>query len=75
MNLVRKLLEADRATLKLLGLDPFAGRRPMLVRALLYEYRYTDRSARRETGAWWTRRLIDVCLRPVSLTAFARSSQ
>ena len=52
-----KLLEADRATLRLLRFDPFAGRRPRFVRAQYYLYRFTTPAERRETGAWWHREL------------------
>src|SRR5262249_54896955 len=60
LSFVRKLLEDDRATMKLLAHNPFAGHRPRFVRALFYEYRYTNRHARRQTGAWWTRQFIDL---------------
>lgn len=73
MSFVRKLLEDDHATLRLLAHNPLAGRRPQLVRALLYEYRFTDRRERAATGAWWTRRYIDVYLPPVSLATLSRS--
>jgi hypothetical protein len=68
LRFVRKLLEADRATLKLLRRDPFGGKRPTFIRAQLYQYRYTTWEERRETGAWWTRTKLDVYLPPVSLT-------
>ena len=64
---VAKLLEADVATLRLLRVDPFDGRRPRFVRARLYRYRFTTSAERRSTGAWWHRELIDEYLRPVSL--------
>jgi hypothetical protein len=28
---------------------------PRYVRAVLYDYRFTDRASRKETGAWWRR--------------------
>jgi hypothetical protein len=71
MRLIRKLLEGDRATLKLLKHTPFPNR-PKFVRALFYSYRYTDWREKRTTGAWWTRRLIDVYLPPVSLSQLSR---
>src|SRR5438309_5786273 len=54
--LLVKLLQADRPTLGLLRNDPFDGKSPRFVRALLYLYRFTTRMERRETGAWWHRR-------------------
>jgi hypothetical protein len=65
--LLGKLLEADRATLRLLARDPFAGRPPQFVRALLYLYRFTTPRERRETGAWWSRELVGDYVRPVML--------
>lgn len=72
MKLVQKLLENDTQTLKLLRDNPFTDRRPAFIRALFYHYTYADSRARRETGAWWTRRLIDVYLPPVSLSQLRR---
>lgn len=66
-RLITKLLENDAATLSLLGDNPFAGTAPHFVRALFYEYRYTDWHERKQTGAWWKRRLIDEYLPPTSL--------
>jgi hypothetical protein len=58
-NFCVRLLEADAEVLKLLERDPFGGRRPRYLRALLYRYRFSDGAARRE-GLWWTReRLAD----------------
>jgi hypothetical protein len=69
-RLIRKLLENDAPTLKLLRHNPFANSRPTFIRALFYFYRYTDWDERREMGAWWTRRLLDVYLPPTSLDRF-----
>ncbi len=57
-QLVQKLLENDLATLKLLRHNPFPDEPPVYVRALLYEYSFTDRRERRESGAWWKRSLL-----------------
>jgi len=67
MPLLGKLLEADRAVLRLLRADPFAGKRPRFVRARLYLYRFTTSAERRETGAWWHRDLVDEYVPPVAL--------
>lgn len=68
MRLVQKLLENDVQILKLLRDNPFPESRPAFIRALFYEYRYADWREKREAGAWWTRRLIDVYLPPTSLS-------
>jgi hypothetical protein len=64
---VTKLLLADRPTLRLLRHDPFGGEQPRFVRALLYRYRFTTPSERRDTGAWWHRERLGDYLPPVSL--------
>lgn len=72
MKLIQKLLENDRATFKLLRDNPFRDAPPKSVRALFYLYRYTDWCDHRQTGAWWTRDLIDIYLPPVSLADLRR---
>jgi hypothetical protein len=67
VKLVQKLLEGDSATLKLIRGSPFPNARPTFVRALFYQYRYTNRDEKKQTGAWWSRRLVDVYLAPISL--------
>ena len=62
-----RLLEADRATLRLLRHDPFGGTAPRYVRALLYLYRFTTPAERRGEGAWWSRHLVGEYVRPLSL--------
>jgi hypothetical protein len=56
--LLVRLLEGDRAVLRLLGPNPFPDGPPAAVRARLYLYRFTTRAERRETGDWWKRELV-----------------
>jgi hypothetical protein len=63
-RLADKLLENDPTTLKLLRRNPFADQPPDRIRAVLYEYRFTSRSTRRRTGAWWERERIGMYLMP-----------
>lgn len=72
LRFAQRLLAGDAATLRLLGRNPFAEQPPAHLRALLYEYRFTDPAERRDSGAWWTRRLLGVYLPPVSLAALDR---
>jgi hypothetical protein len=67
---LEKLLEGDRATLRLLRRDPFPDAPPIWVRARFYRYRFTTRRQRRQTGAFWTRELAGECVRPVTLRWF-----
>ena len=72
MRLVKRLLEGDRAMLRLMGKNPFPDRPPTWVRALFYEYRYTTWRERQETGAWWSRRLRGEYMHAVRLTALEK---
>ncbi len=53
-----RLLEGSPEVLGLLRHNPFPGAPPRYVRAILYDYRFTDRAARKETGAWWRREAL-----------------
>jgi len=57
-RLLAGLLAGERAVRSLFAVDPFAGRAPGMVRLAVWRYRFTDRAARRATGAWWTRELL-----------------
>lgn len=50
-----RLLQGSPAPLALLRCNPFPDAPPTYVRAVMYEYRFTDRKTRRATGAWWSR--------------------
>jgi hypothetical protein len=52
---LEKLLAASPDVLSLLMTNPFPNQPPRYVRAILYDYRFTDRATRRATGAWWRR--------------------
>ena len=64
-----RLLEDDRATLALLGNNPFPEQPPHFVRALLFRYRFTTWPERRETGAWWVRTYVGEFVPPIRLRA------
>ncbi len=57
-NLLARLLEGSPQVLALIETNPFPDGPPRHVRALRYEYRFTDFAARRATGQWWRRELI-----------------
>src|SRR5229473_3455800 len=54
-NFMVRLLQGSPEVLGLLEKDPFGGAPPKYVRALLFNYGFTDFATRRATGAWWTR--------------------
>lgn len=53
----------------LLRRNPFPRKPARYVRALLYQYHFTDLSTRRRTGQWWRRELRGEYLPPLSLRA------
>jgi hypothetical protein len=64
---VGKLLENDRATLRLLRTNPFPTAPPTHVRARLFRYRFTEWRELRATGNWWRRDEVREFLPPVTL--------
>jgi hypothetical protein len=67
INFVLRLLEGSPEVLRLLHWNPFPDKPPQYVRALLYDYRFTDVAQRRQTGAWWRREVLGLYLPPVTL--------
>ena len=55
VNFVAKLLQNDSSVLSLIRKNPFPGKAPRYVRAVLYEYHFTTPEERKRTGAWWKR--------------------
>jgi len=53
-----RLLEGSPEVLGLLRSNPFPDRAPRFVRAMVYDYRFTDAAERHRSGAWWKRRLL-----------------
>lgn len=72
LRLVKRLLEGDRPTLRLMGKNPFPHQPPAWVRALYYEYRFTTIGEKRDTGAWWSRQLLGEYLQPLSLRTIGK---
>lgn len=67
LRFIKKLLSGDAAMLKLMRVNPFAGQPPAFIRARFYHYRFTNWREKRESGAWWERRLLGEYLQPLSL--------
>lgn len=59
-----RLLAADPATLRLLAHDPFAGERPVWVRARVFRYRYSTWDELRRERVWWVRREVGAIIAP-----------
>jgi hypothetical protein len=54
-RLMLRLIQGEPSVRALLKLNPFQKDQPRNVRAVLYDYRFTTRSERQSTGAWWRR--------------------
>ncbi len=54
-NLLIRLLEGSPDVIALLETNPFPSAPPRYIRAVSYEYHFTDFPSRRATGDWWSR--------------------
>lgn len=67
VNLMVRLLQGSPDVLRLLEKNPFPNGPPLYLRAVLYEYRFTDFDIKRATGAHWQRELKGLYLPVISL--------
>jgi lipase maturation factor 1 len=67
-----RLLEGSPEVLALMENNPFAGAPPKYVRARLYDYRFTTRAERKQTGNWWKREFKREYLPGISLEMLQR---
>ncbi|MCE7079606.1 lipase maturation factor family protein [Streptomyces sp. ST2-7A] len=65
--LIERLLEGDRALLRLLRHNPFPDRPPRWIRARVYRYRFTTRAEHRTTGDHWYREALRDRIPPTTL--------
>jgi hypothetical protein len=72
LNLLARLLQAEPVVLAQLARSPFGNARPVLVRATVFEYKFTDRSTRNKTGNWWSRTQLGTYVPPVTLQDLSR---
>ena len=61
----QRLLEREPSVLSLFARDPFADAPPTAVRAVLWQYWFTDPDTKRRTGAWWRRDLVGTYAPPL----------
>jgi hypothetical protein len=54
-NFLERLLEGSPDVLALLKTNPFPEKPPRFIRAVLYEYHFTNFAKRRVSGDWWER--------------------
>ncbi|MGA8102723.1 MAG: lipase maturation factor family protein [Candidatus Acidiferrales bacterium] len=53
-----RLLKNDAEVLHLFAANPFAGAPPKRIRAVIWQYWFTDIPTKRTTGMWWRRQLL-----------------
>jgi len=66
-NFCERLLQGPPEVLALLAKNPFPEHPPRFIRAQFYNYKFTDFTERRATGAWWKREFIGKYMPVVSL--------
>src|SRR4029079_2775364 len=64
-----RLLQGSPAVLGLLEKNPFPDAPPKYIRAVIYEYHFTDAATKKQTGEWWRRDLLGNYLPGISLRA------
>jgi hypothetical protein len=53
-----RLVAGEPSVLRLFARDPFAGRKPIAVRTVRWQYWFTTPAEKRATGHWWRRSLV-----------------
>jgi hypothetical protein len=66
-RLIQRLLEGSPDVLNLLAKNPFPDKPPRVIRAVVYDYHFSDATRRRDTQAIWTRQLLGGYFPTVSL--------
>jgi hypothetical protein len=64
LNLIWKLLHNDRTTLGLFAGNPFPGKAPRYIRAVVYRYEFAD--PKNSGGYYWKREPLGLWLPPLS---------
>jgi predicted DCC family thiol-disulfide oxidoreductase YuxK len=67
VNFCVRLLQGSPQVLTLLEKNPFPDAPPKYIRAVVYEYHFTDAATRHKTGEWWRRKPVGIYLPVVSL--------
>jgi hypothetical protein len=62
-----KLLQGEPRVLKLMANNPFSDHPPRYVRAVMYDYHFSDAATRAANGAWWVRQPIGLLMQPISI--------
>lgn len=57
-NFLYRLLQGSPEVLKLLRDNPFPNKPPQYIRAVAYDYVFSDYDTKRKTGHWWKRQFV-----------------
>ncbi|HWF10294.1 MAG TPA: lipase maturation factor family protein [Bryobacteraceae bacterium] len=71
LRFMMRLLQGSAPVLDLLDQNPFGGKPPRYIRAVVYDYQFTNFAERRQTGNWWKRELKGTYFPPISLRSNA----
>lgn len=71
VEFLRKVLEGEKEVLALLETNPFPEAPPRFLRAMLYDYQFTDFETHGD-GHWWTRELIRPYSPVLTVNSFRR---
>lgn len=69
VEFIERLLQGSPEVLGLLEENPFPDAPPRYIRAVLYDYQFTDFDTKQAEGAWWRREWKGLYLPVVSLRA------
>ena len=58
LRFMARLLQNEKCVLDLLASNPFPDAPPQYIRAVVYDYHFTNFQVQRQTGAWWERELV-----------------
>ena len=67
LSLAVRLLQGSEPVLGLLKENPFPESPPQYIRAVYYDYEFTDKETKKRTGQWWSRTKEGLYLPPISL--------
>jgi len=67
LSFCQRLMEGSPEVLGLLAKNPFPDDPPRYIRAVTYEYQFSDSKLKRETGQWWKREKKGLYIPAVSL--------
>ena len=74
MNFMERLLQGSPEVLSLLAHNPFPDHPPRYLRAVVYDYHFTDFAMRRVEGRWWRRQFLGPYAPVLSRTSFSSRS-